>query len=328
MPANLTADFLKARNEFRAAKDRHDKLVALEKMLATIPKHKGTDHMQADIKRRIAKLKEETQGKSSHRKGPQLDHIEREGAGQVGLLGPPNSGKSSLLAALTNAHPEVAEYPYSTVLPLPGMMRFEDVPIQLVDLPPMSAEYSESWLYSLVRHADLCLLTLDGSLQAEELANTVEEIILLLEEHHIRLVRRKEITEEEMRVRDVPCRIVLTRGDLGDLASRVEELSDLFPVIVTSPIDRTGLDALREGVFVALNVIRVYTKLPGKPADMVEPYVLPVGSTALDAVRMVHRDFVDRLKYIRVWGSGRFDGQQVPSTHLLADRDIIEIHLS
>jgi len=327
MPANLTADFLKARNELRAAKDTQAKLAALEKMLATIPKHKGTDHMQADIKRRIAKLKEE-QGKTSRHRGPQLDHIEREGAGQVVLLGPPNSGKSSILAALTNAHPEVADYPYSTVLPLPGMMKFDDVQIQLVDLPPISAEYSEPWLYSLVRQADLCLLILDGSLEAEELSDAVEEIIMLLEERHIRLVPQREETEEEMRVRDVPCRIVLTRGDLGDLAALVEELSELFPVIVTSPVDGSGLDALREGVFSALNVIRVYTKLPGKPADMVEPYVLPAGSTALDAVRMVHRDFVDRLKYIRVWGSGKFDGQQVPSTHILADRDIIEIHLS
>ena len=327
MPANLTADFLKARNELRAAKDPQAKLAALEKMLATIPKHKGTDHMQADIKRRIAKLKEEDT-KSSHHKGPQLDHIEREGAGQVVLLGPPNSGKSSLLAALTNAHPEVADYPYSTVIPLPGMMLYEDVQIQLVDLPPISAEFSESWLYSLVRQADLGLLALDGSKQVEELADDVEEIILLLEEHHVRLVQQRESTEEDMRVRDVPCRIVLTRGDFGDLAARVEELSDLFPVIVVSPVDGTGLDTLREEIFLALNVIRVYTKLPGKPADMVEPYVLPVGSTALDAVCMVHRDFVDRLKYIRVWGSGRFDGQQVPSTHLLADRDIIEIHLS
>jgi len=328
MPANLTADFLKARNEFREAKDTQAKLAALERMLATIPKHKGTDHMQADIKRRIAKLKE-AQGKSSHHKGPQLDHIESEGAGQVVLLGPPNSGKSSLLAALTNAHPEVADYPYSTVLPLPGMMKFEDVQIQLIDLPPISAEYSEPWLYSLVRQSNLSLLTLDGSDGIEKLIDAVEEIILLLEEHHIRLVEEKENTEEEMRVRDVPCRIVLTRADYGDLAGQVEELSDLFfPVIVVSPVDGTGLDALREQVFEALNVIRVYTKLPGKPADMVEPYVLPAGSTALDAVSAVHRDFVDHLKYIRVWGSGRFDGQQVPATHALADKDIIEIHLS
>lgn len=162
----------------------------------------------------------------------------------------------------------------------------------------------------------------------EELIDAVEEIILLLEERHIRLVQQREETEEEMRVRDVPCRIVLTRGDFGELTAQVEELSDLFPVIVTSPVDGIGLEALREGVFAALNVIRVYTKLPGKPADMVEPYVLPAGSTALDAVATVHRDFVDRLKYIRVWGSGRFDGQQVPTTHELADKDIIEIHLS
>ena len=328
MPANLTADFLKARKELRAAKDKQAKLAALEKMLATIPKHKGTDHMQADIKRRIAKLKEDSQGKSTHRRGPQSDHIDREGAGQVVLVGPPNSGKSSLVKTLTNAHPEVAEYPYSTVTPVPGMMVFEDIKIQLVDLPPISSEYSESWMYGVARQADLCLLVLDGSRNAQELVDSVEEILLILEQRHIDLVQQEERTEDDVRVRELPCRIVLTRGDLGGLEGKAEELSDYFPVIVTSAKDETGLDALRKQVFVALKVVRVYTKLPGQPADMKEPYVLPEQSKAIDAVQAVHRDFVDRLKYIRIWGSGRFDGQQVPSTHILVDKDIIEIHLN
>jgi uncharacterized protein len=328
MPANLTADFLKAREEFRAAKDPQAKLAALEKMLATIPKHKGTDHMQADIKRRIAKLKEGSQGKSSHRRGPQLDHVEREGAGQVVLVGPPNSGKSSLLGALTNANAEVAEYPYSTVMPLPGMMSFEDVKIQLVDLPPISSEYSESWVYNAVRQADLCLLILDGSWGVQDLVDSVEEVILILEEHHIRLVQQREATDDELSVRELPCRIVLTRGDLGSYEDKIEGLCEYFSVLVTAPTDWAGLDLLRQQVFISLKLVRVYTKLPGQPADMTEPFVLPEGSTAIDAVRAVHRDFVDRLKYIRIWGSGRFDGQQVPWTHVLADKDIIEIHLS
>lgn len=328
MPANLTADFLKAREEFRAAKDPQAKLAALEKMLTAIPKHKGTDHMQADIKRRIAKLKEGSQAKSSHRKGPQLDHVDREGAGQVVLVGPPNSGKSSLLDALTNANPEVADYPYSTVMPLPGMMYFEDVQIQLIDLPPLSSEYSESWMYNVVRQADLCLLVLDGSLDVQDLADSVEEITLILEDRHIRLVEHTEDTDDEMRVRDVPCRIVLTRGDLGNLEDKADDLGDFFPVIVTSATDKTGLDSLCQQVFIGLKLVRVYTKLPGQSADMTEPYVLAEGSTVIDAVQLVHRDFVDRLKYVRVWGSGRFDGQQVPSSHVLADKDIIEIHLS
>ncbi len=327
MPANLTPEFQKARQELREAKDPQAKLAALEKMLATIPKHKGTDHMQADIKRRIAKLRE-GRSHSSRRKGPQLDHIDREGAGQVILLGPPNSGKSSLLSALTNAKPEVADYPYSTVFPVPGMMAFEDVQIQLVDLPPVTLEYGESWVYSLTRQSDLCLLILDGSKPVGDLVDAVEEIVLLLEERHIRLVETRIQTGDEMRVRDVPCRIVLTRADLGDQKGVCREMNEMFPALSVSTTLGGGLDRLREQVFAALDVIRVYTKLPGKAPDMDEPYVLPAGSTALDAVNAVHREFTDRLKYIRIWGSGKFDGQQVPSTHVLADRDIVEIHLS
>jgi ribosome-interacting GTPase 1 len=327
MPANLTPEFLKAREQFRAAQSPQEKLAALEKMLATIPKHKGTDKMQADIKRRIAKLRD-SQRQTKHGGGPRLDHIDREGAGQVVLLGPPNSGKSSLLSALTNAHPEIADYPYSTVRPIPGMMAFEDAPIQLIDLPPITAEYSESWVYSLIRQCDLCLLILDGTLAPEELTETVEEIILLLEERHIELVERRLRSEAEERIKEIPCRIILTKRDLADHRAALDELSSYFPVLSTSVAAAVGLDALRREIFTALDVIRIYTKLPGNPPDMSEPYILPGGSTALDAVKAVHREFVDKLRYIRIWGSGKFDGQQVPATHILADKDIIEIHLS
>ena len=328
MPANLTADFLKARKELQAAQTTQEKLAALEKMLSTIPKHKGTDKMQGDIKRRIAKLRDPQSHTRHGGKGSRLDHIDCEAAGQAVLLGPPNCGKSSLLSALTNAHPEIADYPYSTTLPMPGMMAFEDVPIQLIDLPPLTGEYSESWMYSLIRQADLCLLILDGSHATEKLSEAVEEIILLLKERHIKLVVKRTRLEEEERIMEVPCRIVLTKEDLGEHCASRDELSSFFPVLSISVERETGLDALREEVFTALDVIRIYTKLPGKPPDMSEPYVLPAGSTALDAVKAVHRDFVDRIRYIRVWGSGRFEGQQVPATHPLADKDIIEIHLS
>lgn len=327
MPANLTPDFLKARKEFRAAQTPQEKLAALEKMLTTIPKHKGTDKMQGDIKRRIAKLRD-SRSRTKQSKGPRLDHIDREGAGQVVLLGPPNSGKSRLLSALTNARPEIADYPYSTVRPMPGMMAFEDVPIQLIDLPPITAEYSEPWVYSLIRQSDLCLVILDGSLSPDELAGMVEELIMLVEERHIRLVEGGVRSEEE-RIKEVCCRIILTKGDrLSDHRPALAELAPFFPSLFTSAETGAGLDELRHEVFTVLDVIRIYTKLPGKPPDKDEPYILAAGSTALDAVKTVHREFVDKLRYIRVWGSGRFAGQQVPATHRMADKDIIEIHLS
>ncbi len=325
MPANLTADFLKAREQFRAAQTPEEKLAALEEMLSTIPKHKGTSKMQADIKRRIAKLRD-AQSQKKRGKSGGLEHIDRAGAGQVVLVGPPNSGKSSLLEALTNAQPQIGDYPYSTVFPVPGMMSFEDVQIQLVDLPPITPEYTEPWVYNLIRESDLALLTLDGS-ESQELTDTVVETLTLLEERHIHLTE-STFEPEDPRVKVVPCRIVLTKVDFGDHRDAAEELSIFFPLLSTSAETGTGLDELRQEVFTALRIIRVYTKLPGKPPDLTEPYTLPIGSTVLDIVQTVHREFVDKLKYVRLWGSGKFDGQQAPSGHELQDKDIVEIHIA
>jgi len=291
MPANLTAAFIKARNRYREAKSPEAKLAALEEMLKTIPKHKGTDHMQADIKRRMAKLRD-AQAVSKKNRSSGHEHIPKEGAGQCVLIGAPNAGKSQLLATLSNAKTEVADWPFSTLVPVPGMMTFEDIPIQLIDLPPVTDEYTEPWVYSLIRACDVGLVVLDATRDIEIL-DDLADLERLLEARNIRLAEESPEDPDD-RVRCIPCRIVLSKCDFGELT---------------------------------LHIVRIYTKLPGKKPDMKEPYTLPEGSTALDAVRMVHRDFVDRLKYVRVWGSGRFDGQQVPSDHRLEDGDVVEIHL-
>jgi len=325
MPANLTADFIKARQKLRQAKSPEDKLAALEEMLVTIPKHKGTDHMQADIKKRIAKARGAAGG-SKKGKSHSYEHIPKDGAGQVVLVGSPNVGKSTLLSVLTNAKPEVATYPFSTLIPVPGMMAFEDVAIQLIDLPPLAPDYTESWVYSLIRSCDLALLVLDAS-DGELLKDEFDELVEQLEEKNIHPVKDRPTAVED-RVKDVSARIVLTKSDLAD-ASSIQEATDQLPlpVLSVSGNEGDGLDALRAAVFEALDVVRIYTKLPGHKPDMTEPYTLPIGSQAIDAVRAVHREFADRLKYVRIWGSGRFDGQQVPSEHVLEDGDIVEVHL-
>ena len=327
MPANLTPQFIKARERFHKAKEPDEKLDALEEMLRTIPRHKGTDHMVGDIRKQIAKLQEATFRAKKGKGGGGHDHVPKEGAGQAVLIGPPNSGKSSLVAAVTNAHPEVAEYPFSTLVPVPGMMRYKDVHLQLVDLPPLSADYTEPWVYNVIRGADLALLVF-GLDERDLLETHLEEILLWVEERRIEFVVEREAAEDgEDRLVHVPARIVLTKTDLGvDAASLLAVLP--LPGIALSAHSGDGLEAFAQMTFEALKVIRVYTKLPGKKPDFEEPYTLPVGSTVLDAVRTVHRDFADHLKYVRIWGSGRFDGQQVPSDHLLQDGDIIEVHVS
>jgi len=325
MPANLTADFIKARQRQRDAKTPEEKLAALEEMLATIPKHKGTDHMQADIKKRIAKARGAA-GQGKRGKSNSYEHIPKDGAGQVVLVGPPNAGKSSLLSTLTNAKPEVASYPFSTHIPVPGMMVFEDVVIQLIDLPPLAPDYTESWVYNLIRSCDLVLLVLDAS-DEELLKDEFDELVEQLQEKNIHLVTDRPADTED-RIKEIPARIILTKSDLADVNSIQESKNQLpFSVLSVSATTEDGLDALRAAVFEALDVVRIYTKLPGHKPDMTEPYTLPAGSQAIDGVRAVHREFAERLKYVRIWGSGRFDGQQVPSDHVLEDGDIIEVHL-
>ena len=327
MPANLTPQFIKARERFHKAKEPDEKLAALEEMLRTIPRHKGTDHMVGDIRKQIAKLQDASLRSKKGRGGGGHDHMPKEGAGQAVLVGPPNSGKSSLVAALTNARPEVADYPFSTLVPVPGMMRFEDAPVQLVDLPPLSVEYTEPWVYSLIRAADVALIVL-GLDEPDLLEGRLEEILLWIEERRIELVVERLSTEESTdHVIQVPARIVLTKADLvrdpGVLLARLP-----FPGVAVSTFSGEGLDGFARMTFDALKVIRIYTKMPGKKPDLKEPYALPAGSTALDAVRIVHGEFAERLKYVRIWGSGRFDGQQVPSDYRLADGDIVEIHVA
>ena len=321
MPANLTPQFIKARERFFMATTPEEKLAALEEMQSTIPKHKGTEKMRADIKKKIARLRDaDLRAKKGHSSG--YDHIPKEGAGQAVLVGPPNSGKSSLVAALTHARPEVAEYPFSTLVPVPGMMAFEDVKIQLVDLPPLSEEYTEAWVYNLVRSGDLVVLVL-GLDEIDLIDEYLGDLRRMLSEHHVELAVDRTAGEERIRI--LPTRIVLTKVDLFPGAARL--LAQLpFPGVATSVVSGAGLDDFRRMMFEALRVLRVYTKLPGKKPDLEEPYTLPEGATVLDAVRTVHRDLAETLKYVRVWGSGRFDGQQVPSDHRLKDGDIIEIH--
>ncbi len=326
MPANLTPEFIKARERFHKAKDPDEKLAALEDMLRTIPKHKGTDHMVGDIRKQIARYRDASLHAKKGKGGTGYDHVPKEGAGQAVLVGPPNSGKSSLVAALTNARPEVADYPFSTLVPVPGMARFEDVRLQLVDLPPLSDEYTEGWVYNLIRAADVAVLVL-GMDEADLVEAHLEEMLCWMEERRIQLVteRATEMDGAE-RVVQVPARIVLSKSDAG-VASEALLASLPFPAVAVSTLSGEGLDAFVRMTFDALRVIRLYTKMPGKKPDMEEPYTLPLGSTVLDAVRTVHRDLADHLRYVRIWGSGRFDGQQVPANHVLADKDILEIHV-
>lgn len=331
MPANLTPQYLEAERRFRQATTPDEQLEALEAMMATIPKHKGTEHMRADIRRRMAKVRTEAaRSRKSAAKGPTWHHVPREGAGQVALVGAPNAGKSRLLAALTNANPVVAPYPFATRTPLPGMVPFEDIKIQLVDLPPIAPETAEPWLFALIRQADGALLVAD--LADDDLLASMDGVMALTAESRVEFVRRRG------QQGTTPALLVATKSDAPDAGVRLELLREAygarFDILPVSAELGEGLETLKPELFRLLGVIRVYTKAPGRRADKSVPYVFRRGITVEEAAAVVHKDFGERLKYARVWGShdsagggGRtYEGQMVQHEHVLEDGDVLELH--
>ncbi len=324
MPANLTPDYLAADRKFKEAATPQAKLAALEEMLTAIPKHKGTEKMQADLKRRIAKVRSEMSRKKGAVRARPFYQIDREGAGQIVLVGPPNSGKSSILAALTNAEPEVADYPFTTRVPLAGMAAFEDVQIQLVDLPPVSQESAEGWLFGIIRGSDGALAVADLS-DGDLLAST-EEMLSLLAGANIELVP----PGERRGPNQVPAVFVATKLDVTGAAEVLEIFREFYggrlPVLPVSTDQDVNLGELRSTVFKMLNIVRVYSKKPGKKPDMEVPYILRRGTTVIEAASAVHKDFVEGLRYARLWRGGQFDGQMVGRDHALEDGDVLELH--
>ncbi len=339
MPTNVTAEYKKAEAAFRQAREPRERLDCLREMLRTIPKHKGTEHLQADIKSRIKQLTEELSGpkKGGKRSGP--SHVVRaEGAAQLALIGPPNSGKSALHARLTGSRTEIGPYPFTTHLPIPGMHVYEDVQFQLVDLPPVSADFMEPWLVATLQPADGVLLVIDINdpecvEQIPAIMERLAEKKIFLREHWPGLPAEEgEAADEEDPFRlDLPTLLIANKCDLDPDAGEVEVLEELlglqFPAQTVSAETGQGLDQLGPFLFRALEIVRVYTKTPGKPADMGQPFTVRRGGTVADVARLVHRDIARDLKFARMWGKSVFDGQQTGPEHLVEDGDVVELHL-
>ncbi len=326
MPANLPPQYFEAERRYRAAKDPDDKIAALQTMLAVMPKHKGTDKLHADLRRRIARHSQEAEKKSATARRTGF-YISREGAGQVMLVGPANAGKSQLLAALTDALPEIAEYPFTTQTPVPGMMKYEDIQIQLVDTPPIGHKEVKMLLANTLRNADLIVIVIDLSL------DPVGQVDLTLQ--GLSDARIVPLSEEgpEIGAGEYPRKMLIAgnKNDLPEAGKNWDALSshygELFPVISLSAREGSGLQDFRRLLYQVLDIIRVYTKSPGSKADLSDPLILEKGSTVEEAAESLHKDFRHNLKYAVVWGSGKYDGQRASKAHVLQDGDIVEFHI-
>jgi len=326
MPANLPPQYFEAEKEFRLAKTPEDKIAAIEEMLAIMPKHKGTDHLRAELRRRIAKLTQEAGRRPAIQKSSMS--IPKEGAGQVVVIGLPNTGKSQLVATVTNAKPAVADYPFTTRSATPGMMEFENIQIQLIDTPPLAPQTTDYWMSGMLRKADALLIVID--LSAEPIAQ-IESVILELARMRIGIMTEKIEQSEQTIQHPKKALIAGNKMDLPGASHNFEALQNRYqgmvPIVVISARDGTNLEEMKRRLYEILDIIRVYTKVPGQKPDLRDPLVLKRGSTLEEAAGQLHKDLKARLKYARVWGSGKHDGVMVKRDHVLQDGDIIELHV-
>ncbi len=254
--------------------------------------------------------------------------VEKEGAAQVAVIGLPNAGKSQLVSSITNASPTVADYPFTTQTATPGMMEFENIQIQLVDTPALGGQSVAFWLPHTLRRADALLIITDLS---EAPLEQMEAITTQLDSMRIGIDEGQAEEEQTEQLAQKKALIIGNKIDLDEASQNYMALQDKYqgqlPVVAISAREGTGLEELRLKIFQVLEIIRLYTKTPGQKPDFSDPIVLNKGSTLEDAAGAVHKDFRARLKYARLWGSGKHEGVMVKRDHVMQDGDIIELHV-
>ena len=330
MAANLTPQYLEAEEKYRAAKTPAEQLAALEEMWRELPKHKSSEKIQAELKKKLSAARKAVQQGAKH--GPTKADpfaIPRTGAGQVVLLGMPNAGKSSIVGGLTRAHVKVTDYPFGTATPVPGMLPYEDIQVQLVDTPPVTAEHVPTGLAGLWHGADGLVVVVD--LAGDSFLEDAEVCLRHLSERKIELVDGARVRPNEPGgILKLPGFILASKMDLPGAPANLEMLREFCGerVRIESYSDRSPelsarLPAL---LFRLIGVTRIYAKPPGRKPDLAEPFVLPAGSDVHALARHVYRGLEHQVKSARIWGHGVADGQNVELDHILHDRDIVELH--
>lgn len=327
MPTNLPPEYYKVEERYKAATTLEDQTELLELLISTIPKHKGTDHLRADLRRRLSKMKERGQQAKKTGKTTSAFIIDKEGGGQIAVIGHANVGKSALLAELTNADPEVSEHPYTTWQAMPGMMPIEDIQVQLIDTPPMDREFIEPEFYVLLRRADMILIMVD--LESDPVSQLEDTVAKLIENHII--PQHLENQYPEIGNKYVPVMVLCNKYDDRDADENYHIFCELmeteWPCLPISVRTKRNIDEMKQRIFSTLGIMRIYSKPAGEEPDLSAPFIIEKGATVEEFALRLHRDFYDNLKSARVWGSSDFDGQLVSREYVLHDQDIVELKI-
>jgi len=326
MPANLPPNYHSKERELKFASTPEEKIQIYLELLAIMPKHKGTDKLKADLRAKISKLKKEL-GKKSSTAHLDFYHVPKEGAAQVVMLGLPNSGKSQLLKVLTNAEPEVRNYPFTTSKPQVGMLLYKDIQIQIVDMPPISRDYAPGWIFGIARGSDLLLIVLDI---AKNSAVIHQELLLnLLETAHIRIIAKvlEEKSENFMNKKSlILCNKIDSDSAQGNFERLSKKWTQKYKLLRISALEGIGIGKLKDEIYASLDIIRVYTKPPKRDIDKSHPFVLKKGSKVIELASEIHKDFITDLKYVRLWRNAKFNGMRIDKDEILKDGDIVEFH--
>ncbi len=289
MPVNAGPEYFLAEKKYLQARTKEEKILALEEMIRSLPKHKGAEHLLAQLKKRLANVKSEKSGKMSAK--PKFS-IRKEGAAQICIFGLTQSGKSTLINSLTNVRTKVADHQYTTKTPVVGMMDYGDLQIQLIEIPSTF----KSEFFSSLHSADLLIMLIDSTANEEQ---QIGELSKILRENN--LDKKKTI-------------VVRNKSSVCKLNS-----------ICVDAKSGMGLDELKTEIWNNLNLIRVYTKSPGKGKDL-PALALKNGSTVKEVAKQIHKDFLKTFKFARVFNSTKFSGQKVGLDYKVRDSDVVEIH--
>jgi small GTP-binding protein len=300
MPINAGYEYIAAEKKYLNAATMEERIAALQEMISKAPSHKGGENLRAELRLRLKKLLEKKEkaksvGKSS-KKG-----VKKEGF-QVVLIGLPNSGKSSLLAKITNARPLITEHPFATREPEIGTLDYQGVKAQIVDLPSIGSELFD---IGIVNTADLVLILVEN-------LSEIDKITSMLNRAYGKKI------------------IVITKSDLlnEEQLRKLEQTirSKKINAIPISTVNDYNIETLKSSILKSMDVIRVYTKEPGKPKAE-NPCVLPVGSTVKDVAESIRNGFFKTIKETRITGpSSKFANQKVGIEHVLKDLDTVEFH--